>query len=173
MIDRAVLWCFDHWLMLINGMVLVYGGLPWLSPLLISMGYTQAGRLLFYLYTPLCHQRPTQSFFLLGNQVAFCHREAAMYTALFVGGLIFARVRHTLRPIRFRLMLLLLLPLALDGTTHLIDEIVPSLALRSPNDAIGSINWWLRMITGVLFAVAVVLGIYPRLEQDLRPASGS
>ncbi len=171
-IDRAVLWCFDHWLMLINGMVLVYGGLPWLAPLLVSLGYTQAGRLLFYLYTPLCHQRPTQSFFLLGNQVAFCHREAAMYTALFVGGLIFARVRQTLRPIRLRLMLLLLLPLALDGTTHLIDDIVPDLALRSTNDAIGSLNWWLRMITGVLFAVAVVLGIYPRLERDLRPASG-
>lgn len=167
-IDRVVLWCFRHWLGLINTLVLLYGGLPWLAPLLVALGYAPLGELLFRLYTPLCHQRPVQSFFLLGHQVAFCHREAAMYTTLFIGGLIFAQVRQILRPISLRLTLLLLLPLALDGTTQLIGDLLPSLGLRGGSDAIGSLNWWLRMVTGLLFAVAIVLGVYPRLEQEFR-----
>lgn len=167
-LDRIVDWCFRHWLTLANGAVLLYGGLPWLAPFLVALGYTQPGALLFRLYTPFCHQRPAQSFFLLGHQVAFCHREAAMYTALFAGGLIFALVREAVRPIRLRTMGLLLLPMAIDGTTHILDELVPFVALRSSENDIGSFNWWLRMVTGVLFAVAVVLGVYPRLDRELR-----
>lgn len=170
--DRAIIWCYRHWLGLVTTLVLLYGSLPWLAPLLIAFGYYQLGGLLFYLYTPLCHQQPEQSFMLLGNQVAFCHREAAMYTSLFIGGLIFARVRQTLRPISVRLTLLLLLPLALDGTTHLINDLLPTLGLRAGSDAIGSLNWWLRMITGILFALAIVLGVYPRLEREFRGYPG-
>lgn len=91
-----------------------------------------------------------------------------MYTALFVGGLIFAFVRRAVRPISLRLMGLLLLPMALDGTTHILNELLPLLDLRSSDHAVGTFNWWMRMVTGVLFAVAVVLGIYPRLEQEFR-----
>ncbi len=168
-IDRAVLWCFRHWLAFANAFVLIYGGLPWLSPVLIELGYTNLGKLLFYLYTPLCHQRPTQSFFLLGHQVAFCHRESAMYISLFMGGLLYAwlRQRIKIRPISPWITLLLLMPLAFDGTTHLINELLPFLNLRSDMNAVGSFNWWLRMLTGVLFGVAFVLGVYPRLDQEL------
>src|SRR5262245_3578766 len=79
-IERMVRWCLRHWLLFANGLVLLYGGLPWLSPLAYASGHPVLGQLLFRLYTPLCHQIPERSFFLLGYQVAFCHREAAMYT---------------------------------------------------------------------------------------------
>jgi uncharacterized membrane protein len=168
-VEEILHWCFQHWLWIVNGLVLLYGGLPWLSPLLIELGYPQLGGLFFLLYTPLCHQIPEQSFFLFGHQVAFCHREAAMYTALFIGGLLYAPAREWLarHPISMRMVLLLLLPLFLDGARHFVA--LPGLDLRAGNiDSIGSFNWWMRMITGVLFAVAMVLGIYPRLDFALR-----
>lgn len=167
-IDRVVRWGFRHWLLLMNSAVLLYGGLPWLAPLLAASGHTRAARLLFLLYTPLCHQVPERSFFLLGHQVAFCHRESAMYTALLLGGLLYALVRRRVRAISLRATGLLLLPMLLDGTTHMLNELLPFVALRSAEHGVGSFNWWLRMLTGVLFAVAVVLGVYPRLERSFR-----
>jgi uncharacterized membrane protein len=161
-------WVFQHWLALLNGLVLVYGGLPWLAPLFIDLGYRDLGLFIFQIYTPLCHQNPDNSFFLLGHQVAFCYRETAMYTALFVGGLIYAGVRNRLRPISLRLMFVLLLPLVLDGATHSLGSLVPALDIRGPDDSLWSFNWWVRMISGVLFAVGVILGIYTRLDRDLR-----
>ncbi|NJL04199.1 MAG: hypothetical protein HC911_04645 [Chloroflexaceae bacterium] len=65
-------------------------------------------------------------------------------------------------------LLLLLIPLALDGGTHMLGTLIPTLNLRAPNDAVGALNWWLRTVTGALAAVGFVLTIYPRLDRDLR-----
>ena len=56
--------------------------------------------------------------------------------------------------------------MALDAGTHIINEIL-SLGWRDGGDDIGSLNFWLRMITGVLAALAVMLVVYPRLEREL------
>lgn len=167
--DQCVRWCFRHWLALMNGAVLLYGGLPWLAPVLMASGFPGVGQFIFRLYTPLCHQVAERSFFFLGYQVAFCHREAAMYTSLFIGGVLYTFVRERLKPISLRTMGLLLLPMLVDGMTHMINDLVPFVALRSDIHTLWSFNWWLRMITGVLFTCAVVAGIYPRLERSFRP----
>jgi uncharacterized membrane protein len=166
-LNNVVRWGLRHWLLFANGMVLLYGGLPWLSPLARATGHPWLGQALFMLYTLLCHQRPERSFFLMGYQVAFCHREAAMYTALFVLGLAFGLLRRRIAACPLWVGGVLLLPMLLDGGTHLIDDAL-GLGLRGGGDMVGSLNFWLRMITGVLFAIAVLLTIYPRLEHDLR-----
>jgi hypothetical protein len=60
-----------------------------------------------------------------------------------------------------------MLPILLDGSTHLIDDLLDH-GLRGGGDAIGTLNFWLRMITGALFAIAVLIALYPRLDRDLR-----
>jgi hypothetical protein len=55
----------------------------------------------------------------------------------------------------------------LDGGTHLLDDVF-GLGLRSGSDAIGSVNFALRMLTGLLVGVAALLVLFPRLERDLR-----
>ena len=172
-LDTIVRWSLGHWLVFANGLVLLYGGVPWLAPLAHSLGYHWLGHLLFAIYTPLCHQKPTQSFFLNGYQVAFCERETAMYTALLIGGLLFGWLRKRIRPIPIRIGLLLLLPILLDGGTQLIDDLLPQPFFRGLNDTIGSFNFWMRMLTGLLFAIAVVLMVYPRFERDLRAAQAA
>jgi uncharacterized membrane protein len=165
-LDRAVAWGGRHWLLLLNGGAALYAGLPWLSPLAKWAGAPWLGDVLFRLYTPLCHQIPARSFFFCGHQVAFCHRCAAMYTAILVAGLVFGLLRRHIRPTSLKVALLLLLPMLLDGGTHLIDHVL-GVGLRGGGDAIGTPNFWLRMITGALVGVAALVFVLPRLERDL------
>jgi len=170
LIDHLFHWCFQHWLTILTGALLLYSGLPWLVPLLLANGYTDAGNLLFALYGPLCHQSPSSSYFWLGHQVAYCHRDTAIYTTLLAMSLLYALLRPVIgsRPLAWRWFLLFLVPLILDGGTHLLDTLIPTLNLRDPNDAVGSLNWLLRTVTGMLAGIGFVLAIYPRLDRDLR-----
>lgn len=168
-VNRSVAWGLQHWLLFANGLVLLYGGLAWLSPIARAAGLEWLGQLLFLMYTPLCHQIPERSFFLAGYQVAFCHREAAMYGALFGGGLLFGLLRDRMPPLPLWVGGLLLVPMLLDGGSHLLDDLL-GLGIRGGGDAAGTLNFTLRMITGGLFAAAIVLTVYPRLDRDLRTA---
>lgn len=167
--DAAVGWAGRHWLLVLNSGAALYAGLPWLSPLAKASGHPLLGDLLFRLYTPLCHQLPARSFFCYGHQVAFCHRCAAMYTAIALAGLLFALLRRRIRPIGLRSAGWLLLPILIDGISHMVDDL-SGLGFRGDGDAIGTPNFWLRMVTGALVGVAALLAVYPRLERDLRRA---
>jgi uncharacterized membrane protein len=164
-INNAVAWGLRHWLLCANGLVLLYAGLPWLSPLARAAGYERLGQLLFLIYRPLCHQLPERSFFLFGYQVCYCHRCTAMYTSLFVAGLLFGLLRGRIKPAPFWVGGLLLLPMLLDGGTHLIDDLL-GLGLRGGGDGIGTLNFSLRMLTGLLFGIATLVVLFPRLERD-------
>lgn len=166
-INDAARWGLQHWLLFVNGLVLLYGGLPWLAPLARAAGFERLGQALFLAYSLFCHQQPERAFYVFGYQVAFCHRETAMYSALFAGGLLFALLRNRLRPLPLSVGGMLLLPMLLDGSSHLVDDLL-RLGWRAGGDAPGSLNFWLRMLTGLLFAAAVVLVVYPRLERELR-----
>ena len=123
-------------------------------------------RVLFRIYTPLCHQLPERSFFVCGHQVGFCHRCAAMYTSIVAAGLLFGLLRahpadlaEDRRPAA-----------AADPDrrlTHMVDDL-SGLGFRGGGDAIGTLNFWLRMITGALVGVVMLLAVYPRVERDLR-----
>jgi uncharacterized membrane protein len=168
-LDKAVQWGLRHWLLLVNSGAILYAGLPWLSPLAKASGHPLIGELLFRIYTPLCHQLPERSFFVCGHQVGFCHRCVAMYSAIVAAGLLFGLLRRRIQPTSLKIGGLLLLPILIDGLTHMVDDL-SGLGFRGGGDAIGTLNFWLRMITGVLVGVAVLLVIYPRVERDLRAA---
>jgi len=75
-------------------------------------------------------------------------------------------VRCWIRPASLTLGVLLLIPMALDVGSHIISDLL-NLGWRGGGDDIGSLNFWLRMITGALAALAMVLVVYPRLEREL------
>ncbi|MEN9935418.1 MAG: hypothetical protein RLZZ387_1997 [Chloroflexota bacterium] len=165
-VERAARWCLHHWLLCINTLALVYAGLPLLSPLAKWAGHPLLGEILFRIYTPLCHQKAERSFFVCGHQMAFCHRCTAMYGGLVVVGALFGLLRRWVPPVPLWLGAALALPLVVDGATHLIDDILGT-ALRAGGDTIGTPNFWLRIVTGLLFALALALTLYPRIERGL------
>ncbi|HEX6291330.1 MAG TPA: DUF2085 domain-containing protein [Herpetosiphonaceae bacterium] len=157
-----------RWPLLLSGALAIYAGLPWLSPLLRSWGYERLGRMIFGLYRSFCHQLPERSFFVVGYQVCYCHRCTALYTGLLIMSLIYS-VRRWRSTISHRLLLLLTLPIVVDGLWHMLNDLLPGLGLRATESAVGSLNFWLRIVTGTLFALGVVLWAYPRLQRELAP----
>ena len=188
-LDKLVLALAKHWLLLINLVIAIYAGLPFLAPTFMILGYTQPAKMIYTLYQPLCHQLPQRSFFLfgprlaysvatlqellgpetlannalartfignsaLGYKMAYCQRDTAMYTSLLLAGIAFGLVRHHLKPLPFRLYLILLVPWAVDGFAQLL--------------GFYESTWQLRTITGGLFGLGTVWFAYPYLEAAMK-----
>lgn len=222
-LQRKILGLSRHWLAWAN---LAWGlivGLPWLAPVLMAIGATGPARVIYFVYSFLCHQLANRSFFLfgprwmysytellpfmsnaetwlglrafvgrpeLGYKVAWSDRMVSLYGGIFLGGLIFALLRRRLRSPGWRTFVLLIVPMVVDGITHLISDLAGMgqgfrynngwLAALTGNlfsqsfyvgNALGSFNSWMRLITGLLFGLAVVWMVYPQFEtyfQDTR-----
>lgn len=98
---------------------------------------------------------------VLGSQTAFCHRDIAIYASVLLAGLVFALVRDRLKPLPFKVFLLFLIPIGIDGITQLLGGIVPFLPARES-------TWLLRTVTGGLFGIGGVWLAYPHIEAGMR-----
>lgn len=206
-----------HWLLVVNVLLGLYVGLPWLAPVFMQLGWSAAGRVIYLAYSTQCHQLPERSFFLFGAQpmyslaqiqavwqntsnplvlrqfigtpemgwkVAWSDRMVSLFTGLWGFGLVYALVRQKLKLLPLWRFVLLALPMALDGGTHLVSDMAGiGLGFRDSNawlavltqhifpvtfyagDAPGSFNSWLRLITGGLFGLGVVWALYPYLNR--------
>lgn len=70
-VDRLLYSFSRHWLAVFNVIVAIYVGLPMLAPALMKAGARQPANLIYTIYSPMCHQMATRSFFLFGEQVAY------------------------------------------------------------------------------------------------------
>jgi uncharacterized membrane protein len=122
----------------------------------------------------------------IGWKVAWSDRMVAMYTAIFLFGLLYAILRQSgirMPGIPWWLFLIFIFPLALDGTTHLINDAL-RLQIRQTNewavyltggifpaefyadDLFGSLNSVLRIVSGILFGFGVVGFLWPIMESE-------
>jgi len=76
--DRAMSWISRHYLAVLNLVMLLYVGLPFLAPVLMENGATAPARVLYTIYSPLCHQFGFRSFFLYGEQAVYPLKEAGV-----------------------------------------------------------------------------------------------
>lgn len=150
-VDRAILHVTRHWLLVVNVLGGITAGLPLLAPWLRAQELTLPARAIFLAYHLICHQRPERSFFVFGQQMAYCQRNTAIYTGVFALGVGYTLVRGRIRPLRWWWLFLLWLPIALDGFTQLF-------GWRES-------TWALRVITGSLFALGCVWVGFPHLER--------
>jgi uncharacterized membrane protein len=157
-VDRLVEFVLDHWLLLANtvNFLVLFGAV--LVPYLRSIGWGWLATPLFASYRLICHQMPSRSYFLFGQQMAMCQRNTAIYAALLLGGLLYAYVRaRGIAPLSLRVYAIAILPMALDGFTQLF-------GFRES-------TWELRTITGALFGLASVLLVYPHLDRAVARVS--
>lgn len=66
--DRLVFGFARHYLALLNLILALYVGLPFLAPLLMKAGAEGPARLIYALYGPFCHQLGFRSWYLFGEQ---------------------------------------------------------------------------------------------------------
>ncbi len=124
--NRRILWLSKHWLATFNLFFLIYVGLPFLAPILLANGYTDAANAIYTFYRAACHQLPSRSYFIMGEQVAFCQRDVAIYGSLLLGGLVFGLVHYRLKPLQLRYYVFFLVPIAIDGGMQLASELLRS-----------------------------------------------
>jgi len=74
--DRISYWLSRHYLLVINLFMLLYVGLPFLAPALMKTGAELPARVIYTMYSPLCHQFGFRSFFLFGEQSYYPSAEA-------------------------------------------------------------------------------------------------
>ena len=122
----------------------------------------------------------------MGWKVAWSDRMVFMYTTILFWGLLFWLLRKRLKPLPWWGLPLLLLPMAIDGFTHMINDFTAGIGIgfRDSNallaeltnnafpdtfyvgDAFGSFNSWMRLISGLLFSLGIVWLLYPRLHSS-------
>lgn len=120
----------------------------------------------------------------MGWKVAWSDRMVYMYTALFVAGLLYWPLRRRIKPLPWWGLILFLLPMGIDGTTHMISDFTGGigggfrytnawLAVWTNNafpatfyagDALGSFNAWMRLLSGIFFGIGIVWFAYPQLQ---------
>ncbi|MBN1305333.1 MAG: DUF2085 domain-containing protein [Anaerolineales bacterium] len=74
--DKVMYWIARHYLAMINFIILLYFGLPFLAPVFMKTGAVVPARVIYTIYSPLCHQFAFRSWFLFGDQ-SFYPREVA------------------------------------------------------------------------------------------------
>ena len=70
-IDRIFYTLARRWLLFFNLALAIYVGLPMLAPVLMNAGLTGPANVLYRVYSPMCHQLASRSFFLFGEQPAY------------------------------------------------------------------------------------------------------
>lgn len=123
----------------------------------------------------------------LGWKVAWSDRMLSFYTMTAIWSSLYwllhvAGVR--IKPLHWRMAVLAVVPLVLDGATHLVNDVIygqSGAGFRDSNawlqlltnntwsafyagDQLGTFNWWARLATGVLAAWALAFAIFPRFD---------
>lgn len=126
----------------------------------------------------------------MGWKVAWSDRMVSFYTSIWLMGLLWWPLRRHIRPLPWWGFAMLLLPMVLDGGTHAISDLAGigrgfrdsnawlltlthnQLPLTYAGDALGSINSWARLITGLLAGIGIAWFIFPHLEGSFAQAQG-
>jgi uncharacterized membrane protein len=214
-----------RWLRVALIVIGLYVSLPFLAPTFMKLGLTGPAGVIYFLYSPFCHQFAFRSFFLFGEQVVYprynadtslipfesyvaslpefsadrvtpwgkvgdlyafnpgfewaarefvgdqqmgykvslCERDIAIWGGMFVGGLLYTRVRRRLRPVPIWLYFLLgLAPIGIDGFSQLLGY--PPFNFWSPRETMPAF----RVLTGALFGLMNIWLGFPYLEMSMR-----
>lgn len=156
-LTRTADWLIDHWLGLINWFLGSIVVLAILTPILAWLGIEPLAGWIFRTFHSICEQIPSHSVYLFGHQMALCSRNFSLYASLWVGTMIFRFVRQRVKPLNWKLLILFLLPMAIDGVTQMF-------GLRESNLV-------LRIITGTLFGTGICWFAMPFVEQSINESN--
>lgn len=124
----------------------------------------------------------------MGWKVAWSDRMVSFYFLTPVFGLVYyilTRLGWRIRPLSLPMLMLTLLPILLDGITHMLNDALYGISaggFRDTNawlaaltanafpafysgDQYGSFNWWARLLTGILAAWGIAFFAFPWLDR--------
>jgi uncharacterized membrane protein len=132
---------------LINGLI---GLVAILTPLLVAVFGSGAGDPIYTVYSYICPQRPSHTFFLAGHPMAFEQRDLSMHLGFALAGLLYLRVGFMRRPLPAWALVAGFAPMLIDVAISTVG-ILPSTEVS-------------RTWTGALASMAIVWWSYPRFD---------
>ncbi|MBC8334798.1 MAG: DUF2085 domain-containing protein [Anaerolineales bacterium] len=212
-------WLARNWFLIF---ALVYGlwvWAPFLSPLLMRLGWDGPANAIYFVYSFFCHQLPERSYFLFGQKssyslpeiqavwvdtinplvlrkfrgtaeigwkVAWSDRMISFYGGIWLSALIWYPLRRRIKNLHPLMLGFLLLPIAVDGITHLVSDMAGiGMGFRDTNlwlaaltnhafsstfyigDALGSFNSWMRILTGLFAGLGIVWFAFPYISETI------
>lgn len=128
----------------------------------------------------------------MGWKVAWSDRMVSMYISIWLFGILWWPARKRIKRINWWVFVLFLLPMAIDGFSHLVSDLFGiGQGFRDSNnwltiltnnsfsrsfytgDAWGSFNSMMRLLTGILFGIGIVWFGYPYLDTAFSPKAGN
>lgn len=146
----ALLKYWDTIIMLVLG-VLVLSAIS--VPFLSYFGFDSFSKSVFFSLHYVCAQIPSHSFYILGHQLGMCARNFSIYASMFLTSVAFMLSKKRLPGIPWWVWVLMILPMALDGTTQMF-------GLRES-------TWQLRLLTGTLFGVGSIWFLLPFMQKTI------
>ena len=126
-------------------------------PFLSYFGFDSLSTSIFFSLHYVCAQIPSHSFYILGHQLGLCARNFSIYTSMFLMSVVFVVSKKRLPGIPWWVWVLMILPMALDGTTQMF-------GLRES-------TWQLRLLTGTLFGVGSIWFVLPFMQRTIEETS--
>jgi uncharacterized membrane protein/glutaredoxin len=182
--DRVAGFIARHWLSFICITLGIFVGIAWSSAIFAALGWWDVANVIYTAYALTCHQLPERAGSILGYQVAFCFRNTALYAGLLMFGMMYGLARDRNVPFLRRLrtpipwwaLVLLLLPMFLDGVTHMFGmrDSMADMAMEPEfgsffiGSQVGSLNWLLRVVTALMAALGAAWFAFPRMDGTLR-----
>ncbi len=70
-VDQIVLWLGRRWLWVVSLLFGLFVFAPWLAPAFMAAGLAAPGRVIYWIYSFICHQLPERSYFLFGPKISY------------------------------------------------------------------------------------------------------
>lgn len=141
--------------------------LPVLAPTLLYIGFESPAKLIYFVYSFSCHQFDNRSLHLFDYQYAWCARDTAIWTSVWLTALYvkFSDVKS----IKLYWLIPFIVPIALDGgiqTIYTVLDIDP-VGLNTGSPLYISNNFT-RFMTGGIFGIGLSLWISPTFKGILQ-----
>jgi uncharacterized membrane protein len=124
-----------------------------------------------------------------GWKVAWSDRMISLYGGMWLWMLIWGLLPGRRRQLPFWVFMLLAIPMALDGTSHMLSDFFLGIGsgFRDSNtwladltgnlmpgsfyrgDSIGTFNSWMRLLSGLLFSLGLIWWLLPKIEAGFHP----
>jgi uncharacterized membrane protein len=156
-LNKATKWFGDALLKYWDSIIMLFLGVLVVSalavPFLSYFGFDSFSKSVFFSLHYVCAQIPSHSFYILGHQLGMCARNFSIYTSMFLTSILFVLSKKRLPGIPWWVWVLMILPMALDGTTQMF-------GLRES-------TWQLRLLTGTLFGVGSIWFLLPFMQKTI------
>lgn len=155
--NRVGNFVMEYWALMITVVLGIIVCAALSVPFLSYVGLDSISKPIFYMLHAICAQVPSHSFYVLGHQLGMCARNFSIYASMFITSVAFVVSKKRLPGIPWWLWVLMMIPMALDGTTQMV-------GLRES-------TWELRVLTGTLFGVGNIWFVLPFIHKTLQESA--